>query len=276
MESLIEKLELFGLAEKEATLYLKLLNYGAKTVGELAKSCDTYRLDVQRIIESLFEKGMIEESTEKPTKYSAVAVEDALDAAVTKHAYELRLMQHSREEIAGLIKSQTIDELDDFYTFKIIKGTHEIIAASARLVDEANEDITFICDSAVLSIKERAGLLNNYKEAAQRDVSVRGITSVSPMNLSLALDISKDVQLRHCDDYAGISFLVIDKRQSVTWMSYNAMSYAFSSKAGRNAVIWCDRPDYAEHLIGVFDIIWAQSSDSVKQTRAMLSEFEVA
>lgn len=276
MESLIEKLEVFGLSEKEAALYLKLLNYGAKTVGELAKSCDTYRLDVHRIIESLFEKGMIEESTEKPTRYSAVAAEDALDAAVTRHAYELRLMQHSREEIAGLINSQTIDELDDFYTFKIIKGTHEIIAASARLVDEAKEDIVFICDPAVLSIKERAGLLNNYKEAAQRGINVRGVTSVSSTNLSLALDISKEMQLRHYDDYAGISFLVIDKRQSVTWMSYNAMSYVFSSKAGRNAVIWCDRPDYAEHLIGIFEIIWEQSSDSAKQTRAMLSELEVA
>ncbi len=274
MESLVEKLEIFGLTEKEATLYLKLLNYGAKTVSELAKSCDTYRLDVHRILESLFEKGMLEESTEKPTKYSAVAAEAALDAAVTKQAYELRLMQRSRDELAGLINSQTIDEHGDFYTFKIIKGTHEIIAASARLIDDAKEDIAFICDPAILAIKERAGLLNTYKEAAQRGVNVRGITSVSSVNLSLVLDLSKEMQLRLRDDYAGISFFVIDKRQSVTWMSYNEMSYAFSSKAGRNAVIWCDRPDYAEHLLGSFEIIWEQSSDSIKQTRALLSELE--
>ncbi len=275
MESLVEKLEIFGLTEKEATLYLKLLNYGAKTAGELAKSCDTYRLDVHRTIENLFEKGMIEESTEKPTKYSAVTVESALDAAVTKHAYELHIMQDSREEIAHLINSQIIDEPDDFYTFKIIKGTHEIVAASARLIDEAKEDIAFICDPAVFAVKERAGLLNNYKEAAQRGVNVRGITSVSSTNLSRALDISKEIQLRHRDDYAGISFFAIDKKQSITWMNYNALSYAFSSKAGRNAVIWCDRPDYAEHLIGSFEIVWEQSSDSIKQTRAMLTELEV-
>ncbi len=113
MESLIEKLEIFDLTEKEATLYLKLLNYGAKTVGELAKSCDTYRLDVHRILESLFEKGMVEESTDKPTKYSAVAAEEALDAAVTKHVRAPLNATFSRRDCEAH-NSQPIDELDDF------------------------------------------------------------------------------------------------------------------------------------------------------------------
>ena len=38
----------FGLSEKEARLYLYLLEYGPKTPSPLAKSLNTYREDVHR------------------------------------------------------------------------------------------------------------------------------------------------------------------------------------------------------------------------------------
>ena len=58
---LLRKLTLFRLSEKGAQLYLILLKYGPKTFGELAKSLDSYRVEVYRLLGKLTEIGLIEE-----------------------------------------------------------------------------------------------------------------------------------------------------------------------------------------------------------------------
>jgi hypothetical protein len=40
----------FGLSEKEALLYLRLLKYGSKTQAPLAKSLHTYREDIHPLM----------------------------------------------------------------------------------------------------------------------------------------------------------------------------------------------------------------------------------
>ena len=49
---------------------------------------------------------MIEESTEGPTKYCALSIESALDAAVMKQAYHLRQMERSKQELVELVNRQ--------------------------------------------------------------------------------------------------------------------------------------------------------------------------
>jgi sugar-specific transcriptional regulator TrmB len=46
---------------------------------------------------------MIEESVTRPTKYCAVSIEVALDAAVMKQAYHLRQMERSKQELVELV-----------------------------------------------------------------------------------------------------------------------------------------------------------------------------
>ena len=101
-QALIEKLEAFGLSTKEAHLYVILLKYGPKTTGELAKLLHSYRVEIYRLVETLTEKEMVEESVEKPTKYAAVAVEAALTGATMQRAYELRWMEENRDQVLEL------------------------------------------------------------------------------------------------------------------------------------------------------------------------------
>jgi len=75
-----------------------LLKCGPKTTAELAKLLHSYRVEIYRILETLAEKGMIEESVEKPTKYAAVAVDAALAGAMMRHAHELRWMEENRKK----------------------------------------------------------------------------------------------------------------------------------------------------------------------------------
>jgi sugar-specific transcriptional regulator TrmB len=105
-KAVVERLQTFGVNETEARLYLTLLNSGAETVGELVEVTGIVRADVYKTLNGLLDKGMIEESTERPTKYCAVPIESALDAAVMKQAYHLRQMERSKQELVELVNRQ--------------------------------------------------------------------------------------------------------------------------------------------------------------------------
>jgi sugar-specific transcriptional regulator TrmB len=105
-KAVVEQLRTFDINETEARFYFTLLNCGAETAGELVNVIGVSRADVYKTLNGLLEKGMIEESTERPTKYSAVPIESALDAAVMKQAYQLRQMERSKQELVQLVNRQ--------------------------------------------------------------------------------------------------------------------------------------------------------------------------
>ncbi len=71
-KAVVERLRTFGINEMEARLYFTLLNHGAETAGELVDVTGVARAEVYNALNGLFEKGMTEESTERPTRYCAV------------------------------------------------------------------------------------------------------------------------------------------------------------------------------------------------------------
>jgi sugar-specific transcriptional regulator TrmB len=105
-KTVVEQLRTFGINEMEASLYLTLLNNGEETAGELVDVTRIARADVYKTLNGLLEKAMIEESATKPTKYCAVPIEAALDAAVMKQAYHLRQMELSKQELVELVNRQ--------------------------------------------------------------------------------------------------------------------------------------------------------------------------
>jgi len=105
-KAIVERLRTFGINETEARFYFTLLNCSAETAGELVNMTGVSRADVYKTLNGLLEKGMIEESTERPAKYCAVPIESALDAAVMKQAYHLRQMERSKQELVELVNRQ--------------------------------------------------------------------------------------------------------------------------------------------------------------------------
>ena len=119
-KAVVERLRTFGINEMEARCYFTLLNCGAETAGGLVEVTDVARVDVYKTLNGLLEKGMIEESTERPTRYCAVPIEAALDAAVMKQAYHLRQMERSKQELVELVNRQVPAGLSEA-TFTVFK-----------------------------------------------------------------------------------------------------------------------------------------------------------
>jgi len=101
-----ERLEMFGVDERQADLYLRLLNQGPKTLGQLVELFGMSRTDMLAALGGLQEKGMIDESSDLPPKYGALPIEAALNAAVMKQAHDLRRMERSKQDVIDLVNSR--------------------------------------------------------------------------------------------------------------------------------------------------------------------------
>lgn len=275
-EALIEKLEAFGLSAKEAHLYVLLLKYGPKTTGELAKLLHSYRVDIYRVLETLAEKGMIEESVEKPTKYAAVAVDAALAGAMMRHAYELRWMEENRDEVLELAQEYLSSDAlaDDLYTFKVIKGRSNTLAIMEQLVNAAESHIAFISSLVGISTLSSSGILEHCIDAVERGVRVRCVTEILPRNVSSAREaLAGGIDVRHYDNYAGIRFLVADARESMTTIVFDELRHG---KDAGDTAFWTNSPEYAQYLEASFELLWDATTDATQRIEAVLADIDGA
>jgi sugar-specific transcriptional regulator TrmB len=103
----------FGLGEKEAQLYVHLLKYGPKRAGDLARSLKTYRLQVYRKLARLVDKTMVTAKRESPAVYTAMNLDDALDALLLPRQRELRRMEEIKRQLRVLVNGTQFRASDD-------------------------------------------------------------------------------------------------------------------------------------------------------------------
>jgi sugar-specific transcriptional regulator TrmB len=256
----------FGLSEKEAQLYLRLLKYGPKTPSPLAKSLKTYREDVHRTLTSLIEKGMVRPSLDSPTMYAAVDLDTALESALKKQESELREMEARKRELQELAKRQRFRPSDEVATFKIIKSVKELVAVTIPLLDSMKEEWLVAVPGIATVIASLFGINDSAAALIQRGGKVRTIIDVSyPIidNVRELLNIGEDV--RHIDQH-GISFVVFDRKHCITGLFVPERVSLNAPMSG----LLTDDPTYAVYLVTTFEMLWKQSVPAEERIQELL------
>jgi sugar-specific transcriptional regulator TrmB len=265
-ETFIARLIGFGLSEKEARLYFHLLKYGPKTTAPLTKSLKTYREDVHRTLTALIERGMVNPSLGVPTFYAAVDLEKALESVLKKRENELLEMEGRKQELADLSARLQFSR-NDVTTFKIIKSLGELVSVTIPLINSAREELLFVLPQEIVTFTSRFGINEEIRKFVERGGNVRGITDVSHSGIELmqeVLDISED--LRHFDQYHGITFSVIDRKICLTAINIDITRFSLREHI---VVLWSDDSTYAEYLRATFEVLWGQSISAEQRIREL-------
>ncbi len=193
----------FGLGEKEAQLYVHLLKYGPKRAGDLARSLKTYRLQVYRKLASLADKTMVTAKRESPSVYTAMHLDDALDAVLLPRQRELRRMEEIKRELSVLVNDTQFLASDETPPSKALALDNE--QALTKLLSEfgLGEKEAQLYVHLLKYGPKRAGdlarSLKTYREDAYRRCarlidagmivkSVRDSSRYAPVDLDEALD----------------------------------------------------------------------------------------
>ena len=118
--ALQEKLRDFGLTKNESKIYVFLSKSGPKKAIEISTEEKIPRTETYHLLSNLETKGIVEPSVEKPTRFSAVKIEKAIESIIRnqeKKIGELKILKNDMIELWNSfqnIRKSTKSEMSKF------------------------------------------------------------------------------------------------------------------------------------------------------------------
>jgi len=88
-----------GLSEKEAEVYVFLAKTGPQKGRNIAEALKLYKQQLYRSLKRLQSKEIVNATLQRPSQFSAIPFDKALDLLVKAHLKEARGIEQEKEEI---------------------------------------------------------------------------------------------------------------------------------------------------------------------------------
>ena len=141
-EKIKDALRSFGLAQKEADMYILLAKGGPLKGGEIARHMKRNKGQVYRLLKILQKKGLVESTLESPTRFVAVPFKTVIDLFVKKKQDEVALIEESTKDLLNdwsKINKTTINP--SLEKFIVINGTHKILNRISKMINETKSQL---------------------------------------------------------------------------------------------------------------------------------------
>jgi len=112
--ALQERLRDFGLTKNESKIYVFLSRSGPRKAIEISSKEKIPRTETYHLLSNLETKGIIEPSVEKPTRFSAVKIEKAIESII-----------HNQEKKIGELKILKTDMVELWNSFQRIRKSRK-------------------------------------------------------------------------------------------------------------------------------------------------------
>jgi len=250
IEHLIKKLTAFGLSDKEAKIYLALLELGTAKVSEVAKYSKINRATTYVVLENLKKRGLVGVSYDKKIRcYVASSSEILLHAARAEANRQIEIKENIESAIPEL--KALHKNTKHVPIVRVFEGKSGLINAFEDTLKCKEKLIRVI--SAVENI---AGFLPDYfpnyiKQRMKNGIKMHGIHPVETMAKKL-------IKL---DEIKFDTPIIIpkDKYKSPADMAiYDDMINLMSSKDGGFAVL-IQNKEMTEVMKSIFDLAWEEA-----------------
>ena len=102
IQALQERLRDFGLTKNESKIYVFLSKNGATKAIKIAQEEKIPRTETYHLLSTLEKKGIVKTSVQRPTRFSAVTIEKAIESIIDnqqKKIEELKLLKYDMIEL---------------------------------------------------------------------------------------------------------------------------------------------------------------------------------
>jgi HTH-type transcriptional regulator, sugar sensing transcriptional regulator len=252
---LVEKLQKLGLTEKEARIYLSLLELEVATANEVAEKAGVNRSSTYVVLDSLLEKGLVSFSDgEEVRRYVAsspsVLADKATEAAERQTKIKMDLLE-ILPELKSLYK-----EIKYRPKIRIFEGKEGLVSGMNETL-ESNEKFlrAFTSGDKILSLIPGYMLLWS-KKLLQRKINVRGIyveNFATRTLVSMSLGAGKSVFVPKKDFPFPIDVLIWDSK----------VGYLITDKAKTTTII-IENDEVAQVMKGLFDMAFEHAKTKGK------------
>ena len=156
-KDLAKQLEVFGLSQNQAKVYLAIVEAGTISVGGIAENTKVYRQDIYKIIPALEKKGLVTKTMGTPIVIRAIPVEKALEHLIAreekKSLEKITCMKTILQEVSSALRQLGKKEgpRKEEINFSFLTEDSEVTNRANLLYENARLECNFAASLEVLT-----------------------------------------------------------------------------------------------------------------------------
>jgi sugar-specific transcriptional regulator TrmB/predicted transcriptional regulator len=263
-------LQALGFSKREVQIYIFLAKAGVQTTSFVAKRLKMERVQAYRTFKKLQEKGFIEATLERPTRFTVVPFEKLFEGYLETRKSELTNLNGQKEELLSAWHSVSAPEAEYAVAkFSIITGKKKIHLKMLSMIEEAQKGILSLTSGAGLIQEDLAGVFDPIQHPTQKhSIQLKILTEITLENLKIVERMNKrfnagreDVECHHLrmDSKRFPSFVIKDDEEALLYStSGDAAPMLTLDEEG----LWINDRMFISVLKGFFTQMWQTSVDA--------------
>jgi sugar-specific transcriptional regulator TrmB/CBS domain-containing protein len=183
------------LSKREIQVYMFLAKSGVQSTSFVAKRLKMERVQAYRTFKKLQEKGFIEATLERPTRFTIVPFEALVDNFINAKKIEVVNLNDQKQNL--LTAWQSISAPESQYPvakFSIITGKKKIHSKMINMIEEAKSEVTVLTTALGIIQEDIAGIYDAVLAPPKESkVQTQIITEIAPENLKAVERIDRNI-----------------------------------------------------------------------------------
>ena len=263
-------LQALGFSKREVQIYIFLAKAGVQTTSFVAKRLKMERVQAYRTFKKLQEKGFIEATLERPTRFTVVPFERLFEGFLETRKSELSSLHDQKEELLTAWRTVSAPEAEYAVAkFSIITGKKKIHLKMLNMIEEASKGLLSLTSGAGLIQEDLAGVYDPVEHPSKKGgVPMKMLTEISAENLKVVESMDRkfnagkaDIECHHMRFEAKLfpSFLIKDDEEALLYsMSGDVAPLLTLEEEG----LWINDRMFISILKGFFKQMWQTSVDA--------------
>ena len=266
-EELERVLSELGLSAKEAQVYLYIAKNGPQKAIEISRNLKMHKVEVYRFLKYLENKTLVEPALERPTRFSALPFEQALDSLIAERKKTARELEEKRNVILDQWKLLETDRMPVApERFLVLPGRTNIFLKTSHLIKQTQREMLTISTNIAFTLDEQTAFLpESLKEVMQnrrsQQIHARVISQIDEKNLDETRSFNQKIQrkhllveIRHLN--FGTSFIprlvLRDEEEVVIFLTPIRLSMLSKDETG----LWTNSKAVVAALKALFEELW--------------------
>jgi sugar-specific transcriptional regulator TrmB/CBS domain-containing protein len=266
-------LQVLGLSKREIQVYMFLAKSGVQSTSFVAKRLKMERVQAYRTFKKLQEKGFIEATLERPTRFTIVPFETLLEAFINTKKSEIANLNEQKEKLLSTWRDISAPESErPVAKFSVVTGKKKIHAKMQSMIEESKREVLILTTSLGFIQEDIAGIFDIIIDPAQeRNVKFQIVTDVSEDNLKIMERVCKNfsvananIKCRHLSLDARFfpRFLIKDKEEAILYAPVGEKTSVLKLE---DEGLWINDRMFISILKAFFVQMWQSAVDVVKR-----------
>jgi CBS domain-containing protein/sugar-specific transcriptional regulator TrmB len=207
-----------------------LARSGVQSTSFVAKRLKMERVQAYRTFKKLQEKGLIEATLERPTRFTIVSFEALLSSFIEAKKSEVKNLTEQKDSLMASWQTVSIPEPEyPVAKYSVITGKKKIHSKMLSMITESKKGIQILTTGVGMIHEDLSGIFDTVVRSAKKHkVPFRILTDISQENLSVVEGIYKEISREstgvECRHLIGGSrffprFMIKDDEEAILYAS---------------------------------------------------------